>query len=63
MKYYIEYGYDRHYTSWVIIVFDEYGNEIENSYVGNKTDRDLEINYYMEQYNVDKADVTKIKAY
>ncbi len=59
----IEYGYDRHYRSWVIIVFDENGNEIENSYVGNKADRDYEIEYFKEKYNVDKSRVKKIKAY
>lgn len=59
----IEYGYDRHYTSWVIIVFDEDGNEIENSYVGNKTDRDFVIAYYMKEYNVPHTNVIKIKAY
>ena len=63
MKKRLEYGYDRHNTSWVIIVFDEDGNEITSSYVGNKEDRDIEINYYKEMYSIEQSNVIKIKAY
>ena len=59
----IEYGYDRHYTSWVIVVLDDNGDEIESSYVGNKNDRDFEINCYMNRYNIESSNVIKIKAY
>lgn len=61
MKYYIEYGYDRHYRSWVIIVFDEQGNQVDCEYVGNKSCRDCIINMFKEEYNT--KDVRKVKAY
>ena len=59
----IEYGYDRRLKSWCIIVFDEVGNEIESSYVGNKADRDYELQYFSNEYNVDPSNIIKIKAY
>ena len=58
---YIEYGYDRKNKSWVTIVFDELGNEIEASYDGNTVTRNFVIDYYKKQYNITK--VVKIKAY
>ena len=61
MKYYIEYGYDRHYTSWVTIVFDEDGNQVDCEYDGNKISRDYSIKMFKDEYNTN--DVRKIKAY
>ena len=61
MKYYIEYGYDRHYTSWVTIVFDEDGNQVDCEYDGNKISRDYSIKIFKDEYNTN--DVRKIKAY
>lgn len=58
---YIEYGYDRKIKSWVTIVFDDQGNQLEASYDGNKVTRDFVINDFKKQYNITK--VVKIKAY
>lgn len=58
---YIEYGYDRKVKSWVTIVFDDQGKQIEASYDGNKVTRDFVINDFKKQYNITK--VVKIKAY
>lgn len=58
---YIEYGYDRKVKSWVTIVFDDQGNQLEASYDGNKVTRDFVINDFKKQYNITK--VVKIKAY
>ena len=51
-EYKIRYWYDRLTRSWVIQVLDEEDNEIDNSYVGNKVDRDAEIEYFAGKYNV-----------
>lgn len=58
---YIEYGYDRRERSWCIIVFNEAGNEIASSYVGDKTGLKAELEYLAAEYSAKK--VTKIKAY
>ena len=47
----IRYWYDRITRSWIVQVLDEYDNEIDNSYVGNKEDRDKEIAYFQWKYN------------
>lgn len=58
---YIEYGYDRKAKSWCIIVFDENGYEITSSYEGNKDSAKSVIDYFKNEYKIEK--VVKIKAY
>lgn len=53
--YSIEYWYDRYTRSWVVQVFDSRNIEVDCSYVGNKEDRDYEIDRFKNEYNTDKV--------
>ena len=53
--YSIEYWYDRYTRSWVVQVFDSDHYEVDCSYVGNKEDRDYEIERFKNEYNTDKV--------
>ena len=53
--YSIEYWYDRYTRSWVVQVFDSNHYEVDCSYVGNKEDRDYEIDRFKNEYNTDKV--------
>lgn len=55
---YIGYWYNRPYRSWVVQVFDDCGNEVDSKYSGNKADRDVDIKFFAEKYNIN--DIRKI---
>ena len=52
MNYKIRYWYDRFTRSWVVQVLDENNYEEESSYVGNKQDRDYEIEWLANKYGI-----------
>lgn len=51
----VEYFYDRHTKSWVVLAFDENGSEIDSDYCPNKEWRDISVSDFCKKHGIEKA--------